>query len=348
MTLDKFERELTETSTLMPAVSLHLDILPLALFIAMALCLASVVASVKQQPVVSHKFAWALGAASATGGLLLIVLRGDLPPLASILFGNVLLLVGEALLACGASLYIGRRPVLDIAVGLTSLFVFAAAYFLDANVLVRVIVYTLACAYFAVSAATSFFQARKEWTNQAAGFVASLICIVELSRAGFIFADILSPSDKASINGFSVMFGVPIAMLIAVSVFVLHWDKFVQLFSKSEKLEFPEVDCFEQTPNDLGWTLINDRSVLRAPNGQELRLTGNEYLLLQKLADVGEVVDRLSLNVLIGRSEIDPKDRGIDILFSRLRRKCSEVGLTLPVNALRGRGYVFIGKLRRE
>jgi DNA-binding response OmpR family regulator len=78
------------------------------------------------------------------------------------------------------------------------------------------------------------------------------------------------------------------------------------------------------------------------------RATGSEYLLLRELCGKGEPVMRDVLNAAVGRDADNPKDRGIDILISRLRRKCADTGIKLPVNSVRGMGYVFHGALRRD
>jgi hypothetical protein len=340
--------DISAPPTMMPSVSLTVDLLPLLLIIALMVCSISVVVGIKRRATSTHSIFLALGGSASAIGLLLILMRSSLPPFASILLGNWLLLSGEALVACGASRYIGRKPTLDAGVGLLSLALFSIAYSLDADVFARVTIYTLACAFFSMRAASGFFQARRSWINWGAGIIASCLCVIELSRAAFVYGNILAPGDKATINGVSMLIGVPLTMLVAGAVVALHKDYFGELFGRKPIELVPVIETVSEVSPTSPWILKSNRSQLLAPDGKAIRLTGNEYIVLQKLSEQSETVDRLTLNALIGRSTIDPKDRGIDILFSRLRRKCADEGLELPINSLRGRGYVFLGELRLQ
>lgn len=332
----------------MPPVSLTVDLVPIFLLLALGLCASAIAVSVINRKAPAHGLFWALGGGVGSVGLLLIVQRDVVPNVLSILIGNQVLLIGEALIAVGASRYIGRRTTLDGAVGLGATAIFGVAYLNGADILIRVAIYTFPCAFFAIRCASAFFAAKRSMANVSAGALASLVCIVEITRGALVFADVISLDDKAMANGFSVFIGVPVSICIAIGVVAYYRGQFAALFGIKPPEPLPVIDALV-APTAIGaWILPSCRSALIAPGGSEVRLTGNEYLVLQRLSEEGDAVDRLSLNALIGRSTLDPKDRGIDILFSRLRRKCADAGVELPINALRGRGYVFLGELQRH
>lgn len=78
-------------------------------------------------------------------------------------------------------------------------------------------------------------------------------------------------------------------------------------------------------------------------DGNRITLTSSEYLLAACLtANAGSPVtrDELSRHALGRRWR--PFDRSIDTLVSSLRRKLARAGVTLRIDAIRGRGYVMI------
>lgn len=69
-------------------------------------------------------------------------------------------------------------------------------------------------------------------------------------------------------------------------------------------------------------------------------------MVLQELAtDRNAPVPREVLIAALGRDAANTKDRSVDILISRLRKKCADAGGSLPITSVRGRGYVFHGDL---
>lgn len=320
---------------------------PLLLILAVAVSAVSAIITALTQSRNQHTLLWSSGTAIAAFGLLLVVLRGKMPDFGSILLGNCFLLMGEALISCGASSYIGRRVRLDVLFGAIAIGAFALAYFSGSDHHIRVIIYSASCSFFSFRVASAFFQAKRGAITYIAGCTAMLLCLVEFLRAALVYADVVTLDGKQSLSAVSMSFGVPIALGLALAVAILNREYFLPLFGVKRPAAVPEIETLTRPASSASWILPLNRSVLVSPEGVEVRLTGNEYMILQKLGDVRDAVDRLSLNAVIGRSQVDPKDRGIDILFSRLRRKCLEAGIELPVNALRGRGYVFLGDLQR-
>lgn len=79
-------------------------------------------------------------------------------------------------------------------------------------------------------------------------------------------------------------------------------------------------------------------------DGQELSLTGAEFMLLQALAQrAGELVDKAVLTRLgLGR-ELERFDRSVDVHVSRLRHKLAEASPQSPrIESVRGAGYVLV------
>lgn len=331
----------------MPAISFTVDLVPLLLLVAVVLCSASyAVALVAKSPQI-HGRHWALGGALASAGLWLIVMRGSVPDALSIALGNSLTLLGQAYVSSGTSRYIGRNASVDIRIGVVAALVFVCAYWLGADTMVRVTIYTSFCCVFALRITNGFYQAKRTFANWVALGAAVLVGFIEFIRAILVVANVVAIDSQVTLNGLSVSLGIPAALIVAASVVMLHRENFGALVGVKSAEVVTELGDGEKPSQAAAWMLLSDRAVLVAPDGTEIRLTGNEYMVLDKLGEMEDAVDRLTLNAVIGRSLVDPKDRGIDILISRLRRKCTDVGIELPINALRGRGYVFLAVLQR-
>jgi two-component system response regulator CpxR len=78
--------------------------------------------------------------------------------------------------------------------------------------------------------------------------------------------------------------------------------------------------------------------------GQDLSLTGAEFLLLLALAQrAGELVDKAALTRQALGRELERFDRSIDVHVSRLRHKLSEASPDAPrIESVRGSGYVLV------
>ena len=95
-------------------------------------------------------------------------------------------------------------------------------------------------------------------------------------------------------------------------------------------------------PNEPVWRLDNQGWCLIAPNAVSVALKSHERAMLRVLLDEpGEPVARDVLIAAVGGDEqFDP--HRIEVLVYRLRSKVAKhAGLVLPLNAVRGSGYVF-------
>jgi DNA-binding response OmpR family regulator len=91
-----------------------------------------------------------------------------------------------------------------------------------------------------------------------------------------------------------------------------------------------------------GWALIS-------PDGERARLSAAEYGVLSLLTEApGEPVSRDHLFVALKKPPSGPDDRSLDVLVSRLRRKFSTSAFKLPIQSVRGVGYVFPGPVSRR
>ncbi len=90
------------------------------------------------------------------------------------------------------------------------------------------------------------------------------------------------------------------------------------------------------------WQLDIAGAALHCPDGNFVKLTGNETLLLREMALSGPYANHGKLLSMFGdddQSEKINKAR-IEVLISRLRQKLApHVGTDTPITALRGRGY---------
>ena len=79
--------------------------------------------------------------------------------------------------------------------------------------------------------------------------------------------------------------------------------------------------------------------------GQELELTGTEFDLLCVFhKQIGTVLSRDEIGELLHGRKIDPLDRSIDTIVSRLRHKLSAHFDGEIIQSVRGKGYVLILK----
>ncbi len=92
-----------------------------------------------------------------------------------------------------------------------------------------------------------------------------------------------------------------------------------------------------------GWQLQSDGWNLQAPNGKNLALTGAERGFLRALMTPSSApVERETLIAAITDTPWDFDPHRLDVLVHRLRSRVQNAtGLTLPVRALRGAGYLW-------
>lgn len=88
----------------------------------------------------------------------------------------------------------------------------------------------------------------------------------------------------------------------------------------------------------LSWRLTSEA-------GDEVTLTGKEYLLLKTLAEAGDgYVARKDLAVALGGSCDLNAEKAMNVLISRLRRKIKEqLDQDIPLKTMRSHGYSFPG-----
>lgn len=92
------------------------------------------------------------------------------------------------------------------------------------------------------------------------------------------------------------------------------------------------------------WRVNENAWCLLSPSGEAVALTEAERRVVSRLAATpGQVVTRDELISVLTNNVYDFDTHRLDSLIYRLRRKVSDAcGLSLPLNAVHGQGYVFI------
>jgi two-component system OmpR family response regulator len=106
--------------------------------------------------------------------------------------------------------------------------------------------------------------------------------------------------------------------------------------------EAAEVDrsasvCFD------GWRLDPTRYKLSSPNGDNVRLTSQEFQILSALVERrGRVLSREQILDIVANRSWTPYDRSIDVLIGKIRRKLRDNARdTQFIKTIRGVGYMF-------
>ena len=114
------------------------------------------------------------------------------------------------------------------------------------------------------------------------------------------------------------------------------------------------VDVPESLPNKVvgfgTWKLDIDRQYLEDENGNECRLTSNEFSLLEAfVSNPQRVLSRNQLLDITTGRKYEPFDRTVDTQVRRLRRKL-EKSPSEPkfIKTIRGAGYVFASKVEKK
>jgi len=96
-------------------------------------------------------------------------------------------------------------------------------------------------------------------------------------------------------------------------------------------------------PSGDGWQLLSEGWTLLSPDGQSVRLSHSERLLIGLLFEHrGRIVAREAIAARLSEDRFDFDLHRIEVLVHRLRRKVlKQSGSELPLNAVRGSGYVF-------
>lgn len=93
------------------------------------------------------------------------------------------------------------------------------------------------------------------------------------------------------------------------------------------------------------WELSDEGWILACADGSRLDLRKSERTLLQSFAHRDGMEIRRS-ETISGGDGSSITGRSIDVVISRLKRRAQQQGVKLPIRSVRGRGYVFAGKLR--
>lgn len=92
------------------------------------------------------------------------------------------------------------------------------------------------------------------------------------------------------------------------------------------------------------WRLSLHQHTLLAPNDRQTRLTTLEFTLIKVFAimEKGEVVSRKRIIAEFGEHYLSYDQNRLDTTVMRLRKKVKEqLGMTLPLNTVRVRGFSF-------
>ena len=93
-----------------------------------------------------------------------------------------------------------------------------------------------------------------------------------------------------------------------------------------------------------GWHLSMRYHRLEAPNGAAMALTSLEFSFIKMFAmvETGEAISRKQIVQAFGEDYLSYDQNRIDTMVRRLRRKAeADLGLKLPLNTERVRGYSF-------
>lgn len=102
----------------------------------------------------------------------------------------------------------------------------------------------------------------------------------------------------------------------------------------------------EAAPPTDTWTFNANLWSLVAPTGRSINVSKAEFELLAALMNApGSPISREQIRKLLNSSDQNPMGRNVDTVIYRLRRRVFlECGKPLPIQAVRGVGYVFAGK----
>ena len=103
----------------------------------------------------------------------------------------------------------------------------------------------------------------------------------------------------------------------------------------------------EKPPPTPSWSLDPNRSMLRAPEGEEIKLGAMEQRILIALAQAGG--EGHSRSEVARLAEVAPStdDRNLDAAMFRLRRKIEErTGKLAPIATRHGKGYMLSAPVR--
>lgn len=334
----------------MPTPSLSIDLVPMCLAMCALVSAACCILAWRFRAGPAHLGHWAVAGLLISLAMLLIVLRGTISDTFSILLANVALIAGYGYLTAGTRVMNGEGLAGVFPVGLVAATLFLSAYMLDADLPARAAIVSAAILAYALMMLVVFVRRARTSDNPVLKLaVLALACtafqaVLRMLLNLGIVPDVGPPPGLDLLvigGGIVITLGMAVTLLAMAVPLALPGLRGVL----GQALEFEPAETLR--PSDRGWALLPEQTALVTPEGAVLKLTGNEFLVMQRLAAPSEdgPVPRTVLNSLIGRQSDNPKDRAIDILISRLRRKCSDAGSDLPVASVRGQGYLFNGEI---
>ncbi len=106
---------------------------------------------------------------------------------------------------------------------------------------------------------------------------------------------------------------------------------------KLDSSSFQDANAF------VKWKLDPVTNQLVSPSGNALRLSRQEFDLISILMSSPDVVmSKEVLSEKMFRFETEASEHRIDVIMSRLRKKARDERLRLPINAIFGKGLVFV------
>ncbi|WP_312375740.1 response regulator transcription factor [Stutzerimonas nitrititolerans] len=95
------------------------------------------------------------------------------------------------------------------------------------------------------------------------------------------------------------------------------------------------------------WQLVSFDNRVIAPDGDSLKLSQQEYNLLNILVlSPNEVFSKEALRSLMFRHEEQADTHRVDVILSRLRKKARDQSIDLPIRSIFGKGVVFVGVVK--
>ncbi|WP_245986103.1 winged helix-turn-helix domain-containing protein [Azospirillum thermophilum] len=123
-----------------------------------------------------------------------------------------------------------------------------------------------------------------------------------------------------------------------------------QPFPQAPSAPLPESRHESRSDTRKTWLFDDTEWRIQPPAGPAVSLTAAEYKFLSLLVVApGEPVSRQDISLALTGRDWDPYSRSIDSLVRRLRMKVEErAGAPLPVQAVHGVGYAFVGAVQRS
>lgn len=103
-------------------------------------------------------------------------------------------------------------------------------------------------------------------------------------------------------------------------------------------------------PNGDAWILNRAEGCLNLPDGRKLPLSQREYEYLACLmANPGTLFTKAALHQHLFPEQEEVDTHRVEVILSRLRQKAeSQLGLTLPIRTVFGKGFAFVGTTRTD